>query len=59
MTVLIKHYRLDHAGIMLVVSHIRDALPSPTQRNKAVKSRKESDHNTEIFGNWKNAIVEQ
>ena len=31
-----KHYRLDHAGIMFVVDLIRDALTSPTQRHNAI-----------------------
>ena len=33
---LMKHYRLDHAGIMFVADFIRDALTSPTQRHNAI-----------------------
>ena len=33
---LMKHYRLDHAGIMFVVDLIRDALTSPTQHHNAI-----------------------
>lgn len=45
---LMDRYRLDHAGIMLVDNHIRDALTSPTQR---YNGRNESDHNSKMFGN--------
>ena len=33
---LMKRYRLDRAGIMFVVDHIKDALTSPTQRHNAI-----------------------
>ena len=47
---LMKHYRLDHAG-MLVVDLIRDAL---TQRNNPVIPEMNVVIYTKIFDNWKN-----
>ena len=33
---LIKNYRLDHAGIMIIVDLIRDTLTSPNQCNTVI-----------------------
>lgn len=54
---LMKRYRFDCAWIMLVVDLIKDVLTSPTQCNN--NGRNESDHNTKIFGNWKNETLQQ
>ncbi len=54
---LIRHYTLDGAGIMFVTDLIKDMLTSPTPRRNTIAP--EMDHYINIFGNWKNATMQQ
>ncbi len=56
---LIRRYTLDRAGIMLVTDLIRDTLTSPTPRRNAIAAEMEVNHYINIFGNWKNATMQQ
>lgn len=54
LTGLMRHYSLDHAGIMFVRDLIRDTLTQHLRPTQRYNSRNYSDHNTEIFGNCEN-----
>ncbi len=58
---LIRRYTLDLAGIMFVTELFRDRLTSPT-RQKCHSARNGRNHYINyinIFGNWKNATMQQ
>ncbi len=50
---LIRRYTLDRPGIMFVTELIRDTLTSPTPCRNAIAPE------INIFGNWKNATMQQ
>ncbi len=59
---LIRRYTLDRAGIMFVTDLIKDMLTSPTPRRKCHSTRNGRNHYINyinIFGNWKNATMQQ
>ncbi len=59
---LIRRYTLDRAGIMFVTDLIRDMLTSLTPAQKCHSARNGSNHYINcinIFGNWKNATMQQ
>ncbi len=56
---LIRHYTLDGAGIMFVTDLIRDTLTYLTPRRNAIAPEMEVNHHINIFGNWKNATMQQ
>ncbi len=53
---LIRPYTLDRAGIMFVTKLIRDMQTSPTPRRNG---RNHYINYINIFGNWKNATMQQ
>ncbi len=50
---------LDRAGIMFVTELIRDKLTSPDTTQKCHSARNGRNHYINIFGNWKNATMQQ
>ncbi len=59
---LIRRYTLDRAGIMFVTDLIRDTLTSPTPDRNAIAPEMDVNHYINyinIFGNWKNATMQQ
>ncbi len=56
---LIRRYTLDRAGIMFVTDLIKDMVTSLTLRRKCHSTRNGRNHYINIFGNWKNAAMQQ
>lgn len=56
---LIKRYTLDRAGIMFVTDLVRDTQTSPTPRRNAIAPEMKVNHYIYVFGNCKNATVQQ
>ncbi len=56
---LIRCYTLDNEGIMFVIDMIKDMLTSLTLRRNCHSDRNGCNHYINIFGNWKNATMQQ
>ncbi len=59
MTELIRSCTLDRAGIMFVTDLIKDMLTSLILRRNARNGRNHYINYINIFGNWKNATMQQ